>query len=237
MTAQRTPLGTDYGSPLFAALRDACRPEWDAYVRHPFVMRLGDGTLPREAFLHYLRQDYLFLRHFARAWALAAAKADRIEEIQRAAATVHHLIAEGLGLHVETCAAAGIDREALEATEESAATLAYTRFVIDAGLRGDLLDLLAALIPCVLGYGEIGLALADERAPDTPYAEWIETYGSEDYQSACREAAAFLQSVADRRIGATPAAEPRWPDLAANFRIACRLEADFWAAGLAAGEA
>ena len=80
-----------YGSPLFAALREARAAEWEAYVAHDFVTRLGDGTLPREAFLTYLRQDYLFLVHFARAWALAAAKTDRIEEMRACAGTLHAL--------------------------------------------------------------------------------------------------------------------------------------------------
>ena len=45
----------------------ACRgntPVWLAYTRHAFVQGLGDGTLPHAAFLHYLKQDYVFLIHF-----------------------------------------------------------------------------------------------------------------------------------------------------------------------------
>ena len=34
------------GRTLFAILRDACRDAWVAHVGHPFVQRLGDGTLP-----------------------------------------------------------------------------------------------------------------------------------------------------------------------------------------------
>ncbi|QIE54648.1 thiaminase II [Pikeienuella piscinae] len=226
---------TDHGSPLFAALRADCRPDWEAYTRHRFVSALGDGSLPRSCYLHYLRQDYLFLIHFARAWSLAAAKADRIGDIRRAAATVHGLVDDEMKLHVETCAAEGIDRETLLATEEGSATLAYTRFVIDAGFSGDLLDLLAALMPCSLGYGEIGAALARDHAETTPYADWIATYGSEGYQSLCRDAAAFFESVAARRIGPDFRDSPRWPDLVATFRTACRLEAYFWEAGLAIG--
>ena len=61
----------DFGSKVFAAWREAAGPAWPAYTGHAFVRGLGDGTLPREAFLHYLKQDYIFLFHFARAWALA----------------------------------------------------------------------------------------------------------------------------------------------------------------------
>ena len=52
---------------------------------------------------------------------------------------------------------------------------------LDAGHSGDFLDLMAALAPCVLGYGEIGARLAD-AAGDTPYADWIATYAGAEYQ-------------------------------------------------------
>lgn len=61
----------DYGSPVFGAWRREAAGDWHAYTHHAFVEQLGAGTLPREIFLHYLTQDYIFLFHFARAWALA----------------------------------------------------------------------------------------------------------------------------------------------------------------------
>jgi thiaminase (transcriptional activator TenA) len=228
----RASCATDYGSPTFGALRSACGQDWKTYTRHAFVVTLGDGTLPREAYLRYLRQDYIFLIHFARAWALFAAKAERIDEMRVAAATVHALIDTEMRLHIETCAGEGIDAEALAATEEAPATLAYTRFVIDAGLSGDGLDLLVALAPCVLGYGEIGSRLTGERCPDTPYAPWIATYSGDDYQGVCREVATLIEIVAARRIGGDVRDSPRWPDLARRFGTACRLEAAFWEMGL-----
>lgn len=36
-------------------------PVWDRFVYHPFVMAMGDGTLPPESFKGYLVQDYLYL--------------------------------------------------------------------------------------------------------------------------------------------------------------------------------
>lgn len=37
------------------------RNVWDEFVHHPFVMALGNGTLPVESFKGYIVQDYFFL--------------------------------------------------------------------------------------------------------------------------------------------------------------------------------
>jgi len=175
---------TAYRSRLLTDLKSATRDEWQSYTHHRFVEELGAGSLSRGAFLHYLRQDYVFLIHFARAWAMAVVKSGRISEMRIAAATVHALIDEEMKLHIATCAQEGISEKELEATPESSANLAYTRFVMDTGLSGDLLDLLVALAPCVFGYGEIGERLAgqvDGRPTNNPYHDWIKTYSGADY--------------------------------------------------------
>ncbi|HMA16541.1 MAG: TenA family protein [Bacteroidota bacterium] len=221
----------DYGSAVFAGWRRAAGDEWPAYTRHAFVHGLGDGSLPRAAFLRYLTQDYLFLLHFARAWALAVVKAGDLEEMRAAAATVDALVNQEIRLHVETCAAAGIAEKSLLATEEEMETLAYTRFVLDAGLSGDFLDLLAALAPCVLGYGEIGAWLGD-AATERTYGEWIDAYAASDYQALCLSVGRLIDRAAAARLGAAPEASPRWADLCRTFRTATRLEAGFWDMGL-----
>ncbi|MFC0342229.1 thiaminase II [Paracoccus niistensis] len=221
---------TDYGR-SFAAWREAAGA-WDAYVRHPFVQGLGDGTLPRQGFLRYLVQDYRFLIHFSRAWALGAAKAGTLAEMRACIATVDALVNHEMPLHIRICAEAGISPEALEEAPEAPQNLAYTRYVLEAGYSGDFLDLLAALAPCVLGYGEIGLRLSREGAADSPYRDWIETYAGEDYQRACREVGALIDAAVAARLGRSPEALPRWAELAGRFATATRLEAAFWNLGL-----
>ncbi|WP_138466905.1 thiaminase II [Poseidonocella sp. HB161398] len=221
----------DYGR-AFAAWRAACGPDWDAYARHAFVEGMRDGSLPGEAFHHYLVQDYVFLVHFARAWALAVVKSETLEEMKTAAATVNALVNMEMKLHVETCAGLGISEAELFAAPESPANLAYTRYVMDAGLSGDLCDLLAALAPCVLGYGEIGARLGAEAAADTPYADWIAAYAGEEYQQVCREAGRVTDAALERRLGPDFTAAPRWEQVTQRFRMATRLEAGFWQMGL-----
>lgn len=218
----------DYGR-AFALWRQGAGEAWRDYTHHAFVEGLRDGTLPQPAFLHYLAQDYVFLIHFSRAWALAAAKAGRMAEMTACAATLHALVHEEMPMHVRTCAAAGISAEALEATREAPENLAYTRYVLEAGYSGDFLDLMAALAPCVLGYGEIGARLS---GADTPYREWVETYASGGYQDLCREVGGLIDAGLEHRLGPNWQDLPRWATLGRRFETATRLEIGFWDMGL-----
>jgi thiaminase/transcriptional activator TenA len=222
----------DYGR-AFALWRRDAGDAWPAYTRHAFVEGLRDGSLPRPAYLHYLAQDYLFLIHFARAWALAVVKAETLDEMRTAAATVHALVNDETKLHVAACAAEGLDEPALFEAEEAPENLAYTRYVLEAGYSGDFLDLMAALAPCVLGYGEIGARLRASNAA-TAYRPWIDAYAGDGYQSVCREVGRLIDAALDRRLGPDFAKTPRWPRLADRFRTATRLEVGFWDMGLKA---
>jgi thiaminase/transcriptional activator TenA len=221
----------EYGR-TFAALRVSCPEDWAAYTQHAFVKGLGDGTLPQKSFLKYLVQDYVFLVHFARAWSLAVVKAETLDEMKICASTVDGLVNHEMGLHVKTCAAAGIDEADLFAAKEEVANLAYTRYVMDAGLQGDFLDLIIALAPCCFGYGEIGHRLAEISAPDTPYADWIATYSDDDYQQGMIAVGQMLDAAVIRRLGPNFQDTPRWVQLQTRFTIATQLEIGFWDMGL-----
>ena len=224
----------DYGT-TFPRLRDAAGTVWTDYTHHAFVEGLREGTLPRAAFLGYLVQDYVFLVHFARAWALAVTKADELDEMRACAATVHALVNQELGLHVQTCAGEGLSEADLFNAAEHPANLAYTRYVLDAGHSGDFLDLLAALAPCVMGYGEIGTRLAWDVTPDHPYADWIGTYVGDDYQQVCRDVGTLFDRAVARRLGEDPKATPGFDRLCKRFTTATRLEVGFWDMGLSFG--
>ena len=223
-----------YGT-TFALWRAGCPKAWNAYTEHSFVRGLGDGTLPRAAFVHYLIQDYVFLVHFARAWSLAVVKADTLDEMKICASTVDALVNHEMALHVKTCAAEGLDEATLFNAAEEFENLAYTRYVMDAGLQGDFLDLIAALAPCCFGYGEIGLRLKGGASKDTPYIDWINTYADNDYQGVMRNIGQMIDAAIARRMGDDPVNAPRWPQLQKRFTTATKLEIAFWDMGLRGG--
>ncbi len=221
---------------IFSALKASCPEDWDAYVGHDFVRQLGAGNLPEACFRHYLGQDYIFLTHFARAYALAAFKSDHLDDLRTASAMLGALIDSEIALHVKYCAGWGLSEAGMAALPEAAANLAYTRFVLDTGMAGDLLDLLVALAPCVMGYAEIGIWLgtdpAGDRTDTNPYRDWIYMYAGAEYQQVAQGALEQLDRVAARRLGPEPIASPRWVKLTETFRTATRLEIGFWDMGL-----
>lgn len=226
--------GSVYGE-TFAHWRAGCPGPWRDYTHHAFVEGLRNGSLSRASFLHYLVQDYVFLVHFARAWSLAVVKAETLDEMKICAGTVDALVNHEMALHVTTCAAQGIDEAALFGAVEEFENLAYTRYVMDAGLQGDFLDLMAALAPCCFGYGEIGLRLARSAAPDTPYRDWIDTYSDPEYQTVMASVGQMIDGAIAQRLGPDPTTSQRWPNLQARFTTATRLEVAFWDMGLRGG--
>lgn len=221
------PYGAEGG--LYRRLRDASAAAWRAYTWHPFVQGLADGSLPLPAFRRYLVQDYLFLVQFARAFALAAYKAESPAafraKIEATGALLHEMT-----MHVGYCAEWGIGEAAILAEPEAAETVAYTRWVLDRGIAGDILDLEVALAPCTVGYGEIALlieASPTRRRGGNPYESWIAMYAGAEYQSLARASAARLDALGESHGGAA-----RFAALAADFAKAARLEADFWQMGL-----
>lgn len=220
-------------------LRAACSQDWQAYTEHAFVQQVAAGTLPEASFRHFLIQDYLFLKQYTRANALAVYKSKTLADMREAAGAVDALLNTEMGLHVQYCERWGISEDEMLAAPEDPANINYTRYVLDTGMAGDQLDLLVALAPCSCGYGEIGarlLADPETKLEGNPYRDWIEMYGGEEFQEVSRAAVRQIDSVARRRMGEDPTQSPRWAQLCEIFAMAVRLEVGFWQMGLDASD-
>ena len=213
---------------LFADLKKAIGTEWTDYTEHEFVRKLGEGTLPLPVFQDYLVQDYHFLVQFARANALAAYKSRKLADIKDATGALQAILHE-TELHRRLTARWGITEEELDAAAEKQTTVAYTRYVLDTGMSGDLLDMHVALSPCSIGYAEIGAALEAQRTraldagEEHPYGEWIAEYSGTEFQTAARAATERLDALTAGSVTAE-----RFDSLVEIFRAATRLEAAFW---------
>ncbi|KAJ7491032.1 Phosphomethylpyrimidine kinase-domain-containing protein [Mycena latifolia] len=204
---------------------------WKEYVEHDFVRRLGNGNLAPESFIHFIKQDYHYLKYYARAYSLLAAKSASFPLIESATETILNVLRE-IKTHRTFCAEFGISADELERTEESSATTAYGCFLMDIGIQGDTTKLLMALLACLLGYGEVGLWLKSRAActgsgivlEGNPYRRWIEDYSGPDYQAAVR--------IGLETIEARAADDPPSPARLSEWRVVwdrcTRLEKAFW---------
>jgi thiaminase/transcriptional activator TenA len=214
---------------FFERLKAASEAEWRSYIEHPFTNAMADGSLPEPAFRHYLVQDYLFLIEFARAYALSVYKSPSLADMREGAAGLSAILDVEMDLHVKLCAGWGLSPSELEQAAPAPEMLAYTRYVLDAGMRSDLLALKVALAPCVIGYAEIATRLAahpNAEVARNRYHVWIAEYAGPAYQEVAGRARAHLDRLAARY--ATPAREA---ELISIFNEATRLETDFWEMG------
>ena len=216
-----------YGN-TFNLLKENHKDNWLLYTKHEFINKLINDTLKEEKFLNYLIQDYLFLIQFSKAWSLAILKSDNLEEMKIAASTVNDLINFEMELHITLCANYGISKSDLENADEENANIAYTRYVLELGYSGDFLDLLSALAPCVLGYGEIGLNCQNSNPKTLMYKKWIETYSSIEYQDVCKNVSGLIDKAFLLRLGTNFENTYKWKKVNQIFKKATLLEVDFW---------
>lgn len=188
----------------------------------PFNRDLAAGTLRQDRFQHYLIQDGLYLTDYARALAALAAKAPSavlIAQFANNAAGAVHFEQE---MQHSYLAKFGVDRRAAQSAERSPTCLGYTSFLLAEAQTGSYETLLAALLPCFSIYAEVGTAIAQRTVADNPFALWIDTYASDEFQTAVRAAEA----------AADDAAEHVHPDLRrrmlALFRRSVEFEWMFW---------
>jgi len=183
-------------SPTFSEqIRQRTEPLWTAIMLHPFVKGIGDGSLSRDRYIFFLKQDYVYLIEFSRVFALASAKAQQLSDMGYFAALLNATLNTEMELHRKTCAEFGISAAELEKTEAALITSAYTNLLVKTCYEGTLTDILAVLLPCAAGYVEIGQYILKQGLPADPhYRNWIETYASPEFA----EFADWLKSKLDR---------------------------------------
>ena len=204
-------------------LLDAAREIWEAQVTHPFVRGIGDGTLEEERFRRWVVQDYRYLEEFARIFAWAAARADRLEAMSWYASMLDLTLNTEMQLHRDYAARFGIGEDELASAPMWPTTRAYTDFLVRTAADGDMARLLAALLPCAWGYAWVAERLAAGEPPeDDRYADWIEQYTSEDF----RDAARWLKKETNRAArGRTERERERLVEI---FVLSSRYEWQFW---------
>lgn len=188
----------------------------------PFNRALSDGTLPSEAFRHYIIQDAHYLEGFARALALAATRAPDADGVRQLAQSAAGAIAVERQLHEQYLGLYGVSAESFAATSPTPVCEHYVSFLVATAATRGVAEAMAALLPCFWVYRDVGRAIHAEAGADNPYRAWIDTYAGEDFDAAVEAACALADRLAEG------AGAPERKRMHAAFAKCTLLEWMFW---------
>ena len=191
---------------------------FDRILDHPFLAGLCDGTLPGDAFSHYVVQDAIYLVDFARSLAGLAVNAPDADEVAMWSRHAAGAIDVERILHASLLADVGIDPAVVPLTPASPTTHAYTSWLVATVTTASHAEGVAAVLPCYWIYREVGRELARKGSPDPRYQRWIDTYADEAFDALVEEVLAVTDAlpVTDEQL------------LHDRFATAARFEWMFW---------
>ena len=162
-----------------------------------FVRELVDGTLDREKFLFYIRQDALYLKAFGKALAGIAAKLDNVEHGQAFLNFAGDCMAVERALHESYLDRSELKGGLPERIEASPTCQLYTSYILKQVYDSPLEVAMAAVLPCFWVYKEVGdHILSRQNKKDNPYKAWIDTYGGDEFAAAVQKAIEICDEVA-----------------------------------------
>ncbi|WP_127781937.1 transcriptional regulator [Rhodococcus sp. X156] len=198
-------------STLSQRLHRLGEPLLQQQLAHPTVVGIGRGDLDRDEFGRWLEQDYLYLLDYVRVFSRLAWQAPE-EHLGELVDLAHSTWHEELDLHRALAAPFGAQ---LDTATKSPQCAAYTGFLLSSA--ADYGTGLAALLPCMWGYSQLGQRLAQHPPADQQYRQWVDTYADPGFAELARRCGQMLDD-----------ADPDPVRAEAAFLQAMRHELDFW---------
>jgi thiaminase/transcriptional activator TenA len=208
-----------------AELWQSIAPIYADILRHPFVRGLTDGSLSREAFRFYVIQDAHYLRDFARALSIAAARAPREDWIIMFNEHAAGALRVERSLHETFFREFGLAEKDVAAVPLAPTGLAYTSYLLAVAYGLPFHEALAALLPCYWIYWEVGKELERAGSKDPLFSRWIATYASEEFGAVVRAVLEVTETTAARLTEDDRSAMRR------HFVTTSRYEWMFWDMG------
>ena len=206
--------------PLSDELRASVGPLWNQVVDHPFVLELGDGTLPEEKFQAYFEQDYLFLKDWVKVLGLGVAKSPDFDSARQVCAFLNDGLIGEEPLFRQAFRDMRLSADDVGRLQPLPTTLAYGGLLKSIAFEGSFLEIAAALLAIEWPYLQWAqnLNAAGKKPSNIYYQAWIDIHASQGMQ----DIVAFLRKALDG------AGETERYRLMEVFRQSLRYEYLFW---------
>jgi len=205
-------------------LKKIAQPIWDAQLEHPFVMQLGDGTLPERKFKYYILQDARFLGDLARIFSAAAQKAPDSESALKFNKLAEETIIVERSLHESYGKKWKMTAKQMTSVPMAPTNFAYTRHMLAVAATGSACEITVVALPCAWIYYVVGKHLLRKRPPPKghPYRDWLMLYASPEFA----EVQKWMRKKVDQ--WAKDASRAEKERMEAAFIISSRYEWMFW---------
>lgn len=176
----------------------AVEPIWNNYLQHPFVKGIGEGTVDEAKFIHYMKQDYLYLIEYSRVFAIGSTKATDLQTMTIFSNLLHGTLNLEMDLHREYAEKFDVSSDELEATEPSATMKAYTSYMISQAQLGGVENAIAAVLACAWSYNWIGKSLAKwpGSLEHELYGNWVKMYSSDEFTKIAEDCKSLINDIA-----------------------------------------
>ena len=194
---------------------------WSRMVNHPFVVEMGDGTLPVDKFKSYFLQDYVFLPDLVSMTASGIVKAPDFEAASQLNRFLTGILDPENDLFHRAFAELGASEQEYTTATASPTTQAFGDFLVRVGLEGRFEDIITVLYVTEATYLDWGTRLLNQGfSPANPiYKEWIEIHGPD----VLGDLVGWMKAFLDDNVS-----PERHPDIEHNFLTALRYEYMFW---------
>ncbi|WP_148573535.1 thiaminase II [Nocardioides caldifontis] len=177
MTATIANRRTGWTGELWSAIEPIHR----AILDHPFITGLTSGDLDPAAFLRFLDQDTYYVNEYSRCLAALSAKAPTMPMTRSLLKHAAGAVTAESALHAELATMLGGEAPVHDRLDPSPTAMAYVDFVTARVHSASFFEGLAAVLPCMWVYAEVGVHLKAHGSPRSAYQKWIDNYAGTDY--------------------------------------------------------
>ena len=185
---------------LFEKMTAATADIWAEYYVHPFVKGIEDGTLDKEKFRYYIKQDYLYLMEYTTVFGIGVAKAQSVETTRVFATYIQLLTDSEMDIHRGYMGKFGVTEKELAETPRALDNLSYTSFMLRIAYEEGETEILAAILSCAYSYEKIARNIVKNN-PDSInhefYGEWIKGYASDEYSKENEHLIQMLENMTE----------------------------------------
>ena len=205
-------------------LRQLAQPIWQAQLTHPFVVALGNGTLPEHKFRYYILQDARFLGELARVFSAGALRAPDSESALRLIKLAEETIVVERSLHEGYGTKWNMSPKQMTSVPMAPSNYAYTRHMLAIAQSGSAAEITVVALPCAWIYCVVGRHLLRHGPPPKrhPYRDWLMLYASPEFAEVQR----WMREKVDQ--WAKTAGQEERRRMEDSFVISSRYEWMFW---------